>query len=215
MKDIINSVLTDFNILFDTDIGAALYVYMKSSNKEYFEDYLKEASYEFFRFKVLTRKDPNPIKFLFKKEYKKSADDIYKDLFNQKWDKVIANSPMTDILPAFVISASNYGIITQVNCKNQAEVDKMHSISSWETFINIKDVTPYSTINIHDIMEVLNFDVVGKTVYVYDYALNYLNNDMVTKAIHPIAIPFAGTTQFKIISPFKDFQLPEGFKKGE
>ena len=38
---------------------------------------------------------------------------------------------------------------------------------------------------------------------------------MVTKAIHPLAIPFAATTQFKIISPFKDFQLPEGFNKGD
>lgn len=215
MKDLVSSVLTDFNILFDTDIGAALYVYMKSSNKEYFEDYLKESSYEFFRFKVLTRKDKNPIKFLFKKKYQDSADSIYQDLFKNKWDRVIQYSPMTDILPAFVLSASNYGIIMQVNCKNQEEVNKMQSISTWETFINIKDISPYTTINIHDITEILDLDVRGKTVYVYDYALNYLNNDMTLKAIHPLAIPFAATTQFKIISPFKDFQLPEGFNKGD
>jgi hypothetical protein len=118
---------------------------------------------------------------------------------------------MTDILPALIISASKYGIVIQVNCRNKDEEAKFRTISAWETFIN-KDITSgYNTLYLKDIREVLKLDVVGKVVYLYDYSLNYLNCDMMEKAINEIAIPFSGTTQFKFITPFKDFSLPEGY----
>jgi len=215
MKDIVTAVLADFNILYETDIGAALYLYMESSNKEYFEDYLNEIpTYEFFRFKALTRSEKNPIRYLFKNEYKSSADDIYADLLKTKWDKILHYSPITDIFPTFSLLASNFGTIIQVNCKNQAEVDKLRTEVTWESFINIEKTSHYSALYLHDIEEVITLDAVGKTVYIYDYALNFLNNDMVEKAISPLAIPYGSTTEFKIISPFNDFKIPEGYVGG-
>lgn len=212
MLDAVNSILVDFSILYDTDIGSALYLYTNSKNKEFFEDYLKEATYDFFKFQALTRSEQNPIKYLFKDEYKDSADDIYKDLIETKWDKVLKCSPLTDILPALIVTASQYGIVIQVNCTNKEEEAKFRTVSTWETFINKDITTGYNTLYLKDIREILKLDVVGKVVYLYDYSLNYLNCDMAEKAIHEIAIPFSNTTQFKFISPFKDFVLPEGYR---
>lgn len=212
MESILNSVLVDFSMLFDTDIGVATYLYLNSSNKSFYEDFMKYATYDFYRFKALTRTDENPIRYLFKDEYKDSADDIYQDIKNTKWNKVLEYSPMTDILTALSIAASQSGIIVQVNCRNEEEQRKLKKVNKWDSYINLKDTSKYCTIYLHDIREAVDINIEGKVVYLYDYALNYLRGDMVEKTISELAVPFSYSSQFKFISPFKDFQLPEGYE---
>ena len=170
MESILNSVLVDFSMLFDTDIGVATYLYLNSSNKSFYEDFMKYATYDFYRFKALTRTDENPIRYLFKDEYK---------------DSVLEYSPMTDILTALSIAASQSGIIVQVNCRNEEEQRKLKKVNKWDSYINLKDTSKYCTIYLHDIREAVDINIEGKVVYLYDYALNYLRGDMIEKTITP------------------------------
>ena len=91
MQNYRKNTLIDFSMLFDTDIGCCLYLYDKAK-KDFFEPYIYKATYEYIRYMVLCRKEKNPIRFMFKDEYKKNADSIYDKLLENKWDKVIISN---------------------------------------------------------------------------------------------------------------------------
>lgn len=208
------NILVDFNMMVDTDFGAALYIIKNSTNKEYFiPDYL-DSTLDFFRFKAMTREEENPIEYLFKDKYKGYADNIYGELMAEKWDKVLEYSPVTDILRVMLAGTDIGGYKITVNCRNDAEVQRLKmATAKWPSEIEVKDVSKYICLYIHDIIEIErnDWDIKGKTVYVYNYARNHVGNDLSNDGISELVLRWAGTTLFNLINPYKDFILPEGY----
>lgn len=205
------NTLIDFSVLFDTDIGCCLYLYEKSK-RDFFEPYIFNATYSYIKYMVLTRKEKNPIKFMFKNEYKKNADEIYTQLLDKKWEEVVIRSPATDILKLIIgLQMSNIINIT-INCRNEIEENRiLEKINKeWETKINETDFSHYFIIYAHDVEDLLNKDLKEKVINLYGYARNYSNKDMSTEALSEYCVLFANTTKFILISPFADFVLPEG-----
>ena len=203
-------ILVDFNMLIDTDVGSCLYLLKNSSNKDYFKDSVRSWSYLFIKYQVLTRKDENPISILFKEEYQESSHHIYDELKNKKWGEILKVSPLTDITPVILAMATNnefYEIF--INCKNKFEKDKI--IKEFKDIFTVieneNNFLKYVSLYIHDLKNISGKKLMGKTVFLYDYALNYFDKDMHTKAINEYAIPYYGTTEFSFISPYKDFIL--------
>ena len=162
----------------------------------------------------MTRPEENPIEYLFKNEYKSYADNIYGELMAEKWDKVLEFSPVTDILRVMIAGTDMGGYKLTINCRNEAEVNRLKMANAkWPAEIEIKDISKFFSIYLHDIVEIerREWDLKGKTVYVYDYARNHEGNDLSNDAIHHLALRWAGTTQFNFIPPYKDFILPEGY----
>lgn len=213
-KDIENyrkSTLIDFSVLFDTDIGCCLYLFQKSK-RDFFEPYIFDATYNYIRYMVLTRKEKNPIKFMFKREYKENADRIYNQLLEKKWEDVVKRSPITDILKLILsLKVSNIADIV-INCRNEIEKNRILTYinNDLEVKINETDLTQYFVIYAHDIEDLLKLNLKEKVVNLYGYARNYAGKDIRTDSLSELCVLFANTTRFTIIPPFSDFILPEG-----
>lgn len=208
------TIMVDFHVLIDTDLGAALYLQRHTKNKRFFEKHIPDANVYYLQYMALTRKEYNPIEYMFLNEYKGNADKIYTELMNEKWDQVVNQSPITDILKIFVTSYKRGGYKFTVNCRNQAEVDKMNLLTKeWNAEIQVKSVEPFFCLYLHDIMSIIDndYDVKGKSIYLYNYSKNHPNDEMTDMtAIHPIALRWKNTTDFSFISPYINFQIPVG-----
>lgn len=207
------SIMVDFNVLIDTDLGCAVYLQQHSKNTRYFKEHIPKANLFYFQYMALTRKEKNPIAYMFQDEYQGHADSIYGELLDQKWDKVLNFSPMTNIMKLFVVSSKQSGYKITVNCCNKAESDKIKLVNNWVSEINIKDVGPFFCLYLHDITSIVdnNYRVEGKSIYLYNYSKNHPNDSMEDlDAIHPIALRWKDTTDFNFISPYNDFKIPVG-----
>lgn len=203
--------LVDFSVIFDTDIGCCLYLY-KKAKKDFFEPYIYGATYNYIRYMVLSRKEKNPIKFMFKKQYKKNADSIYKQLFEKQWDKVLNCSPQTTILKLIVGLQVNNLIDLTINCRNKEEDNRIKKLlnNKWKTVINETDYTDYFVIYAHDIEDQIKLNIKEKVINLYGYARNYAYQDLNSDALSEYCILFSNVTQFTLIPPFADFTIPEG-----
>ena len=134
------------------------------------------------------------------------------------YSRNIFYSPLTAYIPLllkiFVTSYKKGGYKFTVNCRNQAEVDKMNLLTKeWNAEIQVKSVEPFFCLYLHDIMSIIDndYDVKGKSIYLYNYSKNHPNDEMTDMtAIHPIALRWKNTTDFSFISPYINFQMPVG-----
>ena len=208
------NILVDFNMLFDTDLGVLYYLMDRYPRSKFFKPYLFQDNIFFFKYASITRKEVNPICILLNKDYKSSADNLYKELLDKRWVNVIKFSPRTDILKMIYYGYKKSGYRIYINCRNEYEKKHIEIVAkntNWITKINEEDVSDYGCLYIHDLNELNNMkNVICKTIYVFDYALNYLDFDMENKAINPTVVKYADSVEFKFISPYADFRLPEG-----
>ena len=206
------SLEVDFNTIFDTDLGSALYLLDNTSNKSYFEDYIMTTTMEFHYYSILTRKIENPITYLFKDKYKSNADLIFKELQDKKWDKVLEYSIPTDILRMFLVGTESAGFNLTIKCINDIECDHIRKINKkWNPQIEIESVDDFSALYIHNVKSLVTrkWNPNCKSVYLYGHALNYKNFDIKMDCINDVGLLFPHT-QFFFIPPYSDFELPKG-----
>lgn len=208
-------IMVDFHMLLDTDLGSAIYLKDHVKNVNYFQDHIAKVNIFYLQYMALTRKEENPIEYMFQDRYKGNADNIYGELMANKWDKVLDHSPTTEILKVIYSGYKKNGFKVTINCRNEAESDRTKLICrDWHTLIDIKDVSPYSSIFLHDIVSIdrNKYNVVGKTVYLYNYSKNHPNDEMKDNynEVHQDAIKWSGKTIFKFISPYAAFKMPIG-----
>lgn len=208
-------IMIDFNMLIDTDIGCALYLQRNATNKKLFQEHIPSVNIFYLQYMALTRKEENPIEYMFANEYKGHADTIYGELLAEKWESVLNHSPTTDILKVVYSGYKNAGYKITINCRNDEEVKKIKLLThDWKTEIDLKDTEPFFSLYLHDIMSILRNDykVEGKTVYLYNYSKNHADDEMSDNNadIHPIALRWKATTIFKFISPYSKFKMPLG-----
>lgn len=207
--------MIDFHMLVDTDLGAALYLQKNAKNKKVFQEHIPNVNIFYLQYMALTRKEENPIEYMFLDEFKGHADTIYGELMAEKWDAVLDNSPVTDILNVVYASYKMAGYKITINCRNEAEEKRVKLVThDWKTVIDIKDTSPFFCLYLHDIMSILrnDYQVEGKTVYLYNYSKNHPNDEMYDDDadIHPLALRWQNSVIFKFISPYKTFKMPVG-----
>lgn len=208
----IKTLEVDFNVIFDTDLGAALYLLDNTSNKSFFEDYIMGTSIEFHYYSILTRKIENPITYLFKDKYKSQTDSIFKELQEKKWDRVLEYSIPTDLFKMFTIGCENAGFDLTIKCLNERECEHVRKVNpKWKAELEIESIKDFSTLYIHDVKSLVTrkWNTNGKSVYLYAYSLNYKDNDIKMDCINDVGLLFPHT-QFFFIPPYSDFELPKG-----
>ena len=208
-------IMIDFHMLIDTDLGSALYLQKNAKNKKFFYEHMKNVNIFYLQYMALTRKEENPIEYMFLPEYRGHADSIYGELLFSKWDRVLDHSPTTDILKVVFSSYKNAGYKITINCRNEEEARRIKLVTKdWHSLIDIKDVSSYFSIYLHDLISVdrNKYDIRGKSVYLYNYSRNHPNNEMYdgNNELPKEALKWRNTTVFKFISPYSKFTLPEG-----
>ena len=209
-----NKVLVDFNMLWDTDLGAALYLRSTTKNTQFFEDHILSANYHYFEYMALSRKEENPIEYMFKEEFKGNADTLYGRLLAEKWDKVLDYSPMTSIGKMFLKAVTDGGYSVTINCRDENEVKRVKLFTHlWKTVIDEKDVKDYDFLYIHDLISIIRrqWNVDKKVIYLYDYSKNHENDDIHNgAAVHHLVLRWAEQATFNLISPYANYTLPVG-----
>ena len=207
------NVLIDFKMMVDTDLGSALYLRCNSTNTRVFEDFVLDASLDFFRYKTLCRDELNPIGYLFKENYRGSSDSIYGELVNTKWKQVIEWSPITDILN-LMQNAIQTGYIITVNCQNREEEEAVKKLTNrFHAVVNRSDVSNYDFLYMHYIrdIEFRKWNVDKKVIYLYNWKLNHAEfNDVDDTSLSPYAFPYIEKAVFNFINPYKSFVIPKG-----
>lgn len=208
-------LMIDFHMLIDTDLGSAIYLQMHAKNRKLFQDHIPDVNVFYLQYMALTRKEENPIEYMFKEQYKGHADNIYGELMTEKWDSVLNHSPTTDILKVVYSGYKSAGYKITINCRNEEEVKRVKLIThDWHSIIDVKDTSIYFCLYLHDVVSILrnNYDVKGKSIYLYDYSKNHANDDMSNnnKDINPVAARWKNSTIFKFISPYSTFKMPKG-----
>lgn len=207
-------VLVDFNMLWDTDFGSALYLRASTTKKEFFEEHILTANLQYFKYMALARKEENPVEYMFKDTFKGNADSLYGQLILEKWSKVLEYSPLTSISKMLLMAAKNCGYNVTVNCRNEEEASRVRLFTNrWKPVVGVEDVKGFDFLYVHDLVEIIRrkWNVEGKVIYLYDYALNHENYDVHNgDAIHHLALRWADTTTFNLIPPYSDFKLPVG-----
>lgn len=208
-------IMVDFHMLVDTDIGCALYLQRHAKNRKIFQEHIPQVNIFYLQFMALTRKEENPIAYMFVDEFRENADNIYMQLIKEKWNSVLNCSPTTDILKILYSGYKQNGFKITINCKNEEEIDRIKMLTKdWVSEINIKDTSPFFCLYLHDLTSIVknNYDIMGKSVYLYNYSKNHFNDDMSNNNndINQIAIQWIDTTIFKFITPYSKFEMPVG-----
>lgn len=208
-------IMIDFHMLLDTDLGSALYLQKNAKNKKFFQKHIPDVNIFYLQYMALTRKEENPIEYMFLQEYKGHADALYGELLYEKWERVLDHSPTTDILKVVLSSYKNAGYKITINCRNEAEVSRIKLITKdWSPIVEVKDVSSFFCLYLHDIASITRnkYDIKGKSVYLYNYSRNHPNYEMYdgNNEIHPDALKWKETTIFKFISPYSKFTMPKG-----
>ena len=209
-----NNVIVDFNMLWDTDLGSALYLRASTTKTEYFDDHIMKANLQYFKYMALARKEENPVEYMFKDVYKGNADTLYGQILAEKWAKVLDFSPLTAICKMFLMAVREGGYKVTVNCRNEEEVKRVKLFTNtWTPKLQVEDVKEYDFIYVHDLVELIRrrWNIEGKVVYLYDYSKNHENDDVHNgDAIHHLALRWANVTTFNFISPYADYKMPVG-----
>ena len=208
------NALVDFNMLWDTDLGSALYLRVFVKNTQYLEPNITTANLDYFKYMALSRKEENPIEYMFKDEYKGNADTLYGQLLAEKWDKVLKYSPMTDLCKMFKLAVTQGGYKVTVNCRNELEENQVKLFTNlWKTKQNVEDIKDYDFIYMHDLIEIIRrqWDVSGKIIYLYNYSKNHEEDDLSNKdAINHLALRWTEVATFNLIEPYAGYKLPVG-----
>lgn len=204
------SNLVEFDAVVDTDLAIIDYM-ISNYNKSFFkESVLNASSRNVIKNLLLFREDINPLTILLKDEYLESAEDLFKEIINTKYEEVLKLAEPTDIFRYIkTLEDETEGVvISTINCKNKLEQQMINELAGiMRTDINQKDMNTFTCLfvkNIKDIETYRNFG--GKYIYLSNFKFN-LNEDFVIKL--DIA-SVAGYNSVKIIDPYVGLILPKG-----
>ena len=204
------SNLVEFEAVVDTDL--AIIDYMTSNYKTSFfkESVLNASSRNVIKNLLLFRDDSNPLTVLLKDEYLDSAEDLFKEITETKYEEVLKIAEPTDIFRYIkTLEDETEGVVVStINCKNKLQQQMINELAGiMRTDINQKDMSVFTCLfikNIKDIETYRNFG--GKYIYLSNFRFN-LNEDFVIKL--DIA-SVAGYNSVKLIDPYVGLILPKG-----
>ena len=169
----------DFESIVCVPIGCVVYILKTETVKKgYFKDYMKDPSMSILKNLYVGSQHANPIKWLLKKEYYDSADDILADLYDRHYESILNVSIPTDVMRLLrtYLKVEESGIDITINCHNEIQesiakaIEKEFTVTvdkyNMDAYTSI--YTAYSS-TAHKYKQGLE----GKHVYIHNIRANY------------------------------------------
>lgn len=195
----INALFTS-NILLDTDIGVYRLIKDSYNNPKYFKLNILDAILERYTEIIPKRDTINPLSFIIRDEYKDSIDNLYNEILDTKYTKVLELSEFTSVDNLLDLFISRRGIETTILCKNLEEKQIFKNKNSDIIISEYKDVDikPYHVIYTKYYKDYSKFNkVMAKTLYFAFAKYNFQNDDTIDPQVY---INLDGPNNFKAIN---------------
>ena len=173
--------LVQFNSIVDLDKYIIYYILNKYPRSKYIKDEAYGYTDYYVDILLMQRREKNPLSIIFKNDYKDQIDNLYSELLLKKKDMLKDVIFLTSICDPFRVM-SDYE--AYINCKDDDEIeicnrifDKCTNISLIENEVSL---IKYFNIILKDIDDILLFEepYTGKSIYIWNYPMNYENYDM-------------------------------------
>lgn len=217
MASILNTAHTTFESMFDLNVGL-----VKVIQKHYGKD-AKHFNYgllwlpdDDIAYEVLKQLTDNPLDWLLVPEYKSSAEDLYKELYNKYYSEIIQLSRPTSLYNLFSMFIRVGGgdvVNTAVTCKDEQQLQfiKKNCPLLDAHVKEYKDVDreSYGTIYINKFKTLSEFDrVVGKNIFLLNYRYNFEEDG--TRLLKDYYDIYSKFNEIKVMDAFVDLHLCEG-----
>lgn len=174
-----NDILTDFDIILDTDIGVFNVLKFKYNNPNYFNSSLiSNIDHEALIYSLLSMKYDNVLDLFIKDEYKNQSSSLYNQIITDNLDDIYNNSLLTDGFDLFKVYLQTGVINITVLCKNEKEeqiikkLDKNFRILRYSEDKKIS-CDGFDTIFLKKYKDVDRFEKIdSKNIFIYNYANN-------------------------------------------
>ena len=173
--------LVQFNSIVDLDKYIIYYILNKYPRSKYIKDEAYGYTDYYVDILLMQRREKNPLSIIFKNDYKDQIDNLYSELLLKKKDMLKDVIFLTSICDPFRVM-NDYE--AYINCKDDDEIeicnrifDKCTNISLIENEVSL---IKYFNIILKDIDDILLFEepYTGKSIYIWNYPMNYENYDM-------------------------------------
>lgn len=171
-----NNILIDFNLLIDTDYGLIKLIKTEYSENEFINVLLSKMRDKIILGELVSRKDKNPLYIALNKDYKESADSLYKEFIESEYDSILKYSISTSLLELILTYIETNSCTVTVICKNKSEEQiinkyKLKAIIS-DNYADI-DISEFDSIYIKDYREILEFKFLkAKNIFIGNYRFN-------------------------------------------
>lgn len=171
-----NNILIDFNLLIDTDYGLIKLIKTEYSENEFINVLLSKMRDKIILGELVSRKDKNPLYIALNKDYKESADSLYKEFMESEYDSILKYSISTSLLELILTYIETNSCTVTVICKNKSEEQiinkyKLKAIIS-DNYADI-DISEFDSIYIKDYREILEFKFLkAKNIFIGNYRFN-------------------------------------------
>ena len=210
------NLLVEFDSIIDTDLGL-LYLMKNEYNKAYIRDELLNSNDEyFFKCELLTRETVNPLTVILKKEYLDNANDLYFEILEKDYSKVLIYSKpnsMFTMVYNYVKLQSNI-IDTTILCKNEEEKQLIRSLlNNVRIIIGDREkinLQPYDTMFVKDYYNTLKYkNLKEKNIYILRYNFNlesaFKKEDI---PLMTVSSQVGDINKILIATPYADFVIP-------
>lgn len=217
MTSILNTAQTTFESMFDLNFGLIKVIQKHFKHANCFDQNLLELSDDDLAYELMTNKNENPIKWIFKKDYSEdSADDLRDTIKEKYYDEVLKFSKPTciyNIFDAFENIGGGNLITGYVACKNEKQLqfikNKIPTIKAFvKEYIDVNRET-YGSLYINNIKLIKEFDkVIGKNIFILNYRYNFEEDGSgLLKDYYSI---YKELNEIKIMDSFNDLDISLG-----
>lgn len=182
----INAVIP-FKCIIDIDMGLIKLLKFEYRNLNYFFEGILDGPDDCVEYELVSRKEHNPL-VIPTNMAKVDMDTInkwYSQFIEKEYSKIIELSTNTALADLVKLSSFNTDKVlkTTILCNNseEAKLVKKRSFGQSQIIVNgtdTFDLSKYDAVYLKDVYDIDQYtEIVGKTIYIANYAFNFLNND--------------------------------------
>lgn len=178
--------LIPFECIVDIDMGLIKLLKFEYRNPEYFFKGILDGPDDCIEYELVNRKNRNPLSI--PTNMSKVDDETigawYQQFIEKEYTKIMELSTSTSLADLVKLSSFNTDKVlrTTILCSNDEEANIVRKRSYGETTIVVDtndtfDMTKYDAVYLKDVYDIEQYTgVIGKTIYVANYAFNMLDN---------------------------------------
>lgn len=179
-------VLIPFECIVDIDMGLIKLLKFEYRNPEYFFKGILDGPDDCIEYELVNRKNRNPLSVPtnMSKVDDETIGNWYQQFIEKEYTKIMELSTSTSLADLVKLSSFNTDKVlrTTILCSNDEEANIVRKRSYGETTIVVDtndtfDMTKYDAVYLKDVYDIEQYTgVIGKTIYVANYAFNMLDN---------------------------------------
>lgn len=209
-----SSLLFTFDSIVDIDLNMIIFLKETYKDSAYLDrDLIINDDMNFFRALLANREDKNPIKLVLADACKDSAANIYYELLEDHYEKILSYG--TELLSFGILFCNainaNKAFKTTVLCKNELEVQYIKKLSpNANTVLEsaLTNLNNYTSIYMKYFDFCLNYlPLKGKNLYILNYPFNLEKGEPGVLRLD-IFEKLSEANKYGLSNPYKDFIQP-------